>query len=528
MSGTARSRTFGGGFFRPRMRALRDVHRDLEFEEIEGLRKQKFDILNEIRQLKVENDAIRQELEAKIKSHDESELAEIEVQTRTVTERDFGRDSQRVFTGSKKLLQLQSESLALDKHLESLRFGFSEDAEHRIKTSVCMQKNEIGNARSELSMYLDVLEQARAALFGSDMAQGVSSCDGQKERVRELRKELAQLQQEGEELEKMRDSEAKEKSATYRGDAEVGKLERRLANLRHLKEGRKKEMEQLKEKIEIQVSVMNGVHEKERTIRRSAERNKPSPRTRRYKPLGRKKMDGDGEELATTRGSVQERRDGGSSELRKGESESRKSESTSVSEKEPSEKHLSNDFESEKKEKMSSDKSEKASSEKNLSDDFESAEKNEKNSSETFEEKSSEKRLSNDFESTEKDKKDSSEKSEEKNLSNDFESAEKSEKKSSEKFKEKSSDKRLSDDFESAEKNEKNSSEKSEEKNLSDDFESAEKKPDMSDDFEKEASATHLDDDFDDSSGAKADMSNDFDPSAEQSEEKHDFSTDFE
>ena len=464
MSGTARSRTFGGGFFRPRMRALRDVHRDLEFEEIEGLRKQKFDILNEIRQLKVENDAIRQELEAKIKSHDESELAEIEVQTRTVTERDFGRDSQRVFTGSKKLLQLQSESLALDKHLESLRFGFSEDAEHRIKTSVCMQKNEIGNARSELSMYLDVLEQARAALFGSDMAQGVSSCDGQNERVRELRKELAQLQQEGEELEKLRDSEAKEKSATYRGDAEVGKLERRLANLRHLKEGRKKEMEQLKEKIEIQVSVMNGVHEKERTIRRSAERNKPSPRTRRYKPLGRKKMDGDGEELATTRGSVQEKRESRSSELTKGESESsgkRKSESASVSGKESSEKHLSNDFESEKKEKKSSDKSEKASSEKNLSDDFESAEKN---------------------------KKESSEKSEEKNLSDDFESAEKK-------------------------------------PDMSDDFEKEASATHLDDDFDDSSGAkADMSNDFDESSKETAD----FDPSAEQSEEKRDFSTDFE
>ena len=543
----ARSRspetTFGSGFFRPRMRALRDSHRDLEFENVETLKQQKFDILKEIRQLKLETEALKRELEAKVRDHDESELAEIEVYNRTVTERNMGRQSQRVLTGSKRLLELQDESLALDKKIETLRFNFSDDALHRIRTSVCIQKNEIANAREELAMYVDVLEQARGELQGPDMAQGVSVCEDQREKVRELRRELAHLQDEGDELEAARDEESREKSATYRGDAEIGKLERRLANLQHVKEGRKKDMEALKEKIDIQVSVMNGVHEKERTNRRYDERNRAlATRTRRYKPLGRKKMDGDGEETMTRRdeseyeervaigdersqASSVEKGHGGSSSARKSGSGSGRSSAKNASEKSRSseKKRLSEDFDKESSEKGQS------SEKKQLSEDFdkESSEKGRSSEkrplSEDFDKESSEKsrssakkRMSEDFDKESSEKGRSSEK---KPLSEDFDKESSEKGRSSEK-------KQLSEDFD------KESSEKgqsSEKRPLSEDFdkESSEKgrsseKKRLSEEFDKESSEKSR-------SSAKKRMSEDFDKesSEKRSSEKRPLSEDF-
>lgn len=251
---------------------LRDLHRDLDYEDFQSLKKQRSDVLSDIALLTDENVYLRRKLDDAIRARDEEELAEIEVYNKTVTDREMGYHESRVFTGSKRLLELQEEMKRLDKRLEKLSLDYSADVEHKLKVYICMQRNDLHNLTEELNEFDRGIDFTREELDGDSLAEAKEVFHEQRNVIRGMKKKLRRLREREKELEVKAEKLQPEPVSPEEQEREVADLKRRYGTLVRVRRARERNCEELQSLFEKEKA--NAEKERERRRERRERREK--------------------------------------------------------------------------------------------------------------------------------------------------------------------------------------------------------------------------------------------------------------
>ena len=251
---------------------VRDLHRDLDYEDFQSLKKQRSDVLSDIALLTDENEYLRRKLEDAIRARDEEELAEIEVYNKTVTDREMGYHESRVFTGSKRLLELQEEMKRLDKRLEKLSLDYSADVEHKLKVYICMQRNDLHNLTEELNEFDRGIDFTREELDGDSLAEAKEVFFEQRNVIRGMKKKLTRLREREKELKVKAEKLQPEPVSPEEQEREVADLKRRYGTLVRVRRARERNCEELQSLFEKEKA--NAEKERERRRERRERREK--------------------------------------------------------------------------------------------------------------------------------------------------------------------------------------------------------------------------------------------------------------